>query len=61
MEREIELKLGMYLSTKFCCFLGEQVNLITIEHEVSYDEAIRLARTALELNLSIYREASKKD
>lgn len=61
MERELELKLSMYLSTKFCCFLGEQVNLITIEHEVSYDEAIKLARTALELNLSIYREACEAD
>lgn len=60
MDRELELKLGMYLSIKFCCFLGEQVNLITIEHEVSYDEAVKIARTALELNLSIYREGVER-
>jgi hypothetical protein len=60
MERELELKLGMYLSTKFACFLGEQINLLTIEHEISYDEWVRLAKSALELNLSIYREAGEE-
>lgn len=61
MERELELKLGMYLSTKLACFIGEQINLITIEHEVSYDEIIKIARVAIELNLSVFREASKDE
>ncbi len=61
MDRELESKLVTYLSIKFCCFLGEQVHLITNEHEVSHDEAVRLVRTALELNLSIYKKASKED
>lgn len=60
MDRELELKLGMYLSTKFAAFIGEQVNLLTIEHEISYDEALKLARVALELNLSIYREINEE-
>lgn len=60
MDRELELKLGMYLATKLACFLGEQINLMTIEHEISYDEGIKLARSTLELNLSIYRESCKE-
>lgn len=61
MERELELKLSMYLSTKLACYIGEQINLITIEHEVSYDEVVRIARSAIELNLSVFREASKEE
>ena len=57
MNRELELKLGMYLATKLARFLGEEINLMTIEHEISYDEGLRLARATLELNLSIHRES----
>ena len=60
MDRELELKLCMYLSTKLACFLGEQINLMTIEHEISYDEVVHLARSSLELNLSIFREINEK-
>lgn len=59
MDRELELKLSMYLSTKLAAFMGEQINLMTIEHEISYDEGLKLARVALELNLSIYRELNE--
>lgn len=61
MDRELELKLAIYLSTELACFLGEQVNLLTIEHEITYDEAIKLACTVLELNLSVFRDACKDD
>jgi hypothetical protein len=53
MERELELKLGMYLSTKIAYLISEQVNLITIQHDISYDHGISLARAALELNLEM--------
>lgn len=59
MDRELELKLSMYLSTKLAAFMGEQINLMTIEHEISYDEGMKLARSSLELNLSVYRELNE--
>ena len=59
MDRELELKLSMYLSTKLAAFIGEQINLLTIEHEISYDEGMKLARSSLELNLSVYRELNE--
>ena len=60
MERELNLKLQTYLSTKLACWLGEQINFMTIEQEISYDEGIKLARSALDLNVSIYREVDQE-
>lgn len=56
MNEEERLKIGMYLSTKLACYLGQQINFVTIEHEISYDDVVHLARSALELNLSIFRQ-----
>lgn len=42
MDRELKLTLGMYLSTKLAAFLGENINLMMIEHDISYDEGIKL-------------------
>jgi hypothetical protein len=56
MNREDELHLKAYMSTLLANWLGEQVSLMVIEHEISYDIAKAVTRSALELNLSLYRD-----
>lgn len=60
MEKDLELKLLSFLSTKIACLIGQEVNMLTIEHEISYDEAVQVTRKALELNCSVFRETCEE-